>query len=276
MFKANYIYKKNLEGLLNSPYNTLDGKVRPHYKSDGKPAHAQYITDITDVYDISKGEFPITNYRPINWKAAIGELLWIWVDQSNDISLLERKYGVKWWRPWNIGDGTIGMRYGDTLKRHNIVNNLIVGLKKDPMSRRHICTMWQYDDFLKTKGLTPCVYETVWNVRGEYLDVFILQRSSDYILSECFNRLQYCALLMMFAQCSGLKPGRITYHVNNMHLYDRHVKNAKFLYLRKPIDKQPILKINPEVKNFYDFTIDDFCLENFNCPYKNLKFDVAI
>ena len=144
------------------------------------------------------------------------------------------------------------------------------------MSRRHICTMWQYDDFLKTKGLTPCVYETVWNVRGEYLDVFVLQRSSDYILSECFDRLQYCVLLMMIAQCSGLKPGRMTYHVNNMHLYDRHVKNAKLLYLRKPIDKQPILKINPEVKNFYDFTINDFSLENFNCPYKNLKFDVAI
>ena len=96
MFKANDIYRKNLEDLLNSPYNTLDGNVRPHYKSDGKPAHTQYITDVTDVYDISKGEFPITNYRPINWKAAIGELLWMWVDQSNDISLLEKKYGVKW------------------------------------------------------------------------------------------------------------------------------------------------------------------------------------
>ena len=91
MFKANDIYRKNLEDLLNSPYNTLYGKVRPHYKSDGKPAHAQYITDVTDVYDIYKGEFTITNYRPINWKAAIGELLWIWVDQSNDISLLEKK-----------------------------------------------------------------------------------------------------------------------------------------------------------------------------------------
>lgn len=275
MYKANLIYKRNLEELLNNSYSTLGQAVRPVY-SDGSPSHYQYITDVTDVYDISKGEFPITNYRPINWKAAIGELLWMWVDQSNDISLLERKYGVKWWRPWNIGDGTIGIRYGDTLKRHNIVNNLIVGLKRDPMSRRHICTMWQYDDFLKTKGLTPCVYETVWNVRGEYLDVFVLQRSSDYILSECFDRLQYCALLMMIAQCSWLKPGRMTYHVNNMHLYDRHVNNAKLLYLRKPIDKQPILKINPEVKNFYDFTIDDFSLENFNCPYKNLKFDVAI
>ena len=275
MYKANLIYKRNLEELLNNSYSTLGQAVRPVY-SDGSPSHYQYITDVTDVYDISKGEFPITNYRPINWKAAIGELLWMWVDQSNDISLLERKYGVKWWRPWNIGDGTIGMRYGDTLKKHNIVNNLIVGLKRDPMSRRHICTMWQYDDFLKTKGLTPCVYETVWNVRGEYLDVFVLQRSSDYILSECFDRLQYCALLMMIAQCSWLKPGRMTYHVNNMHLYDRHVNNAKLLYLRKPIDKQPILKINPEVKNFYDFTIDDFSLENFNCPYKNLKFDVAI
>ena len=69
MFKANEIYKNNLVGLLNSQYKTLDGKVRPHYKSDGKPAHTQYITDVTDVYDISKGEFPISTYRAIPWKS---------------------------------------------------------------------------------------------------------------------------------------------------------------------------------------------------------------
>ena len=276
MFKANKIYKQNLEELLNSPYNTLDGKVRPHYKSDGKPAHTQYITDVTDVYDISKGEFPISTYRSIPWKSAIGELLWIYQLQSNDINVLEKEFNIKWWEPWDIGDGTIGQRYGAIIKRYDLINKTINELKNNKYSRRIIMNMWQLKDFSETTGLNPCVYSTTWNVRGEYLDVFVLQRSSDYIISEGFNRLQYCALLMMIAQCTGLKPGKMTYHVNNMHIYDRHIPIAKDILNNKPSDKQPILKINPEVKNFCDFTIDDFSLENFGSNGKNYKFDIAI
>lgn len=276
MFKANKIYKQNLEELLNSPYNTLDGKVRPHYKSDGKPAHTQYITDVTDVYDISKGEFPISTYRSIPWKSAIGELLWIYQLQSNDINVLEKEFNIKWWEPWDIGDGTIGQRYGAIIKRYDLINKTINELKNNKYSRRIIMNMWQLKDFSETIGLNPCVYSTTWNVRGEYLDVFVLQRSSDYIISEGFNRLQYCALLMMIAQCTGLKPGKMTYHVNNMHIYDRHIPIAKDILKNKPSDKQPILKINPEVKNFGDFIIDDFSLENFESTGKNYKFDIAI
>ena len=276
MFKANKIYKQNLEELLNSPYNTLDGKVRPHYKSDGKPAHTQYITDVTDVYDISKGEFPISTYRSIPWKSAIGELLWIYQLQSNDINVLEKEFNIKWWEPWDIGDGTIGQRYGAIIKRYDLINETINELKNNKYSRRIIMNMWQLKDFSETTGLNPCVYSTTWNVRGEYLDVFVLQRSSDYIISEGFNRLQYCALLMMIAQCVGLKPGKMTYHVNNMHIYDRHIPIAKDILKNKPSDKQPILKINPEVKNFCDFIIDDFSLENFESTGKNYKFDIAI
>ena len=276
MFKANKIYKQNLEELLNSPYNTLDGKVRPHYKSDGKPAHTQYITDVTDVYDISKGEFPISTYRTIPWKSAIGELLWIYQLQSNDINVLEKEFNIKWWEPWDIGDGTIGQRYGAIIKRYDLINKTINEIKNNKYSRRIIMNMWQLKDFSETTGLNPCVYSTTWNVRGEYLDVFVLQRSSDYIISEGFNRLQYCALLMMIAQCTGLKPGKMTYHVNNMHIYDRHIPIAKDILKNKPSDKQPILKINPEVKNFCDFIIDDFSLENFESNGKNYKFDIAI
>ena len=276
MFKANEIYKQNLEELLNSPYNTLDGKVRPHYKSDGKPAHTQYITDVTDVYDISKGEFPISTYRSIPWKSAIGELLWIYQLQSNDINVLEKEFNIKWWEPWDIGDGTIGQRYGAIIKRYDLINKTINDLKNNKYSRRIIMNMWQLKDFSETTGLNPCVYSTTWNVRGEYLDVFVLQRSSDYIISEGFNRLQYCALLMMIAQCVGLKPGKMTYHVNNMHIYDRHIPIAKDILKNKPSDKQPILKINPEVKNFGDFAVDDFSLENFESNGKNYKFDIAI
>ena len=276
MFKANKIYKQNLEELLNSPYNTLDGKVRPHYKSDGKPAHTQYITDVTDVYDISKGEFPISTYRSIPWKSAIGELLWIYKLQSNDINVLEKEFNIKWWEPWDIGDGTIGQRYGAIIKRYDLINKTINELKNNKYSRRIIMNMWQLKDFSETNGLNPCVYSTTWNVRGEYLDVFVLQRSSDYIISEGFNRLQYCALLLMIAQCVGLKPGKMTYHVNNMHIYDRHISIAKDILNNKPSDKQPILKINPEVKNFGDFVVDDFSLENFESNGKNYKFDIAI
>lgn len=276
MFKANKIYKQNLEELLNSPYNTLDGKVRPHYKSDGKPAHTQYITDVTDVYDISKGEFPISTYRSIPWKSAIGELLWIYQLQSNDINVLEKEFNIKWWEPWDIGDGTIGQRYGAIIKRYDLINKTINELKNNKYSRRIIMNMWQLKDFSETTGLNPCVYSTTWNVRGEYLDVFVLQRSSDYIISEGFNRLQYCALLMMIAQCTGLKPGKMTYHVNNMHIYDRHIPIAKDILKNKPTDKQPILKINPEVKNFGDFVVNDFSLENFESNGKNYKFDIAI
>lgn len=276
MFKANKIYKQNLEELLNSSYNTLDGKVRPHYKSDGKPAHTQYITDVTDVYDISKGEFPISTYRSIPWKSAIGELLWIYQLQSNDINVLEKEFNIKWWEPWDIGDGTIGQRYGAIIKRYDLINKTINELKNNKYSRRIIMNMWQLKDFSETNGLNPCVYSTTWNVRGEYLDVFVLQRSSDYIISEGFNRLQYCALLMMIAQCVGLKPGKMTYHVNNMHIYDRHIPIAKDILKNEPSDKQPILKINPEVKNFGDFMVDDFSLENFESNRKNYKFDIAI
>ena len=276
MFKANDIYRKNLEDLLNSPYNTLDGKVRPHYKSDGKPAHTQYITDITDVYDISKGEFPISTYRPIPWKSAIGELLWMYQLQSNDISVLESEYGVKWWRPWDIGDGTIGQRYGATIKKYNMVDELINDIKNNRYSRRMIMNMWQLNDFAETPGLNPCVYSTTWNVRGEYLDVFVLQRSSDYILSEGFDRLQYCVLLMMIAKCTGLKPGKMTYHVNNMHIYDRHIPIAKDILNNKPSDKQPRLILGTSCTDFYKFAIDDFHLEDFVSTGKNYKFDIAI
>ena len=276
MFKANDIYKRHLEDLLNSPYNTLDGKVRPHYKSDCKPAHTQYITDVTDVYDISKGEFPISTYRPIPWKSAIGELLWMYQLQSNDISVLESEYGVKWWRPWDIGDGTIGQRYGATIKKYNMVDELINDIKNNRYSRRMIMNMWQLNDFAETPGLNPCVYSTTWNVRGEYLDVFVLQRSSDYILSEGFDRLQYCVLLMMIAKCTGLKPGKMTYHVNNMHIYDRHIPIAKDILSCKPSDKQPRLILWTSCTDFYEFTVEDFILEDFVSTGKKYKFDVAI
>lgn len=274
MYKANKIYRRNLENLINSEYTTKGHKVRPKY-SDGVAAHTKFINNVSDTYDISKGEFPIDNFRPVAWKSAINEVLVIYQSQSNKLEDFHDK-NIKFWDEWDIGDGTIGQRYGATVKKYDLTNKLITGLKEEPYSRRHIINMYQYSDFKETKGLNPCVYETVWNVRGPYLDVFINQRSSDYVTSECINRLQYCALLMMVSKSVGLKPGLFTYNVCNMHLYDRHENNAEELLSRNPSNKQPKLLLDTDKTDFYSFTIDDFKLIDFECDYPQLKFELAI
>ena len=175
MYKANEIFTRNVENLLNSPSNTKGQNVRPKYK-DGTPSHTQFINNVSDTYDISKGEFPITNYRPLAWKSAINEILWIYQQASNDLNVLEDKYNIHWWNEWDIGNRTIGQRYGATIKKYDLMNKLLKGLKEQPYGRRHIINMYQYADFEETEGLNPCVYETLWNVRGEYLDVMVNQR----------------------------------------------------------------------------------------------------
>jgi thymidylate synthase len=280
MFKANEIYRRNLINLLDSEYNTEGQKVRPFYK-DGTPAHTRFINNICDTYDISKDEYPITNYRSIAWKSAIKEILWIYQDQSNNLDLLNSKYGIKWWDDWEVNNHdyiyrNIGTRYGATIKKYNLMNKLLKGLKEEPYSRRHIMNMYQYADFEESAGLNPCVYETVWNVRGKYLDVFVNQRSSDYVTSEGINRLQYCALLIMVAKATGYEPGLFTYNVCNLHLYDRHEEQVKELLSRDPSDKQPKLILDTDKTNFYDFTIDDFKLIDFECNYPQLAFELAI
>ena len=124
----------------------LDENPRTHY-ADGTPAHTLSVNHVIHQYDISKNEFPITTLRPIYFKKAIGEILWIYQDESNSLDLLKDKYGVTWWDEWDIGNGTIGCRYGATIKRHNLMNKLLDGLKQDPFGRRHIINMWQEDDF---------------------------------------------------------------------------------------------------------------------------------
>ena len=127
-------------------------------------------------------------------------MLWIYQDKSNDLNLLRDKYNVKWWDEWDIGNRTIGCCYGETVKRHNLMNNLLSGIQKDPDGRRHIINMWQEDDFKEPHGLKPCAYQTVWNVRHgrdniDYLDMCLFQRSSDFATAGCINQVQYAVFL---------------------------------------------------------------------------------
>lgn len=114
--------------ILNSRNNTLGEKVRPKYV-DGTPAYTMFVNQVFERYDLSKGELPIVTLRPTAWKSGIKEILWIYQDQSNDLDSLKDKYGITWWNEWDIGNRTIGQRYGATVKRYDLMNKLLDGLK---------------------------------------------------------------------------------------------------------------------------------------------------
>ena len=263
----------------------LDINPRPHYE-DGAPAHTLSINHVMQSYELDKGEFPIITLRPIAIKSAIGELLWIYQDQSNSLDLLRDKYGVTWWDSWDIGDRTIGCVYGETVRRHDLMNHLLDGIARDPDGRRHIISLWQEDDFQKPHGLKPCAYQTVWNVRHgkdgkDYLDMCLFQRSSDYATAGCINQVQYAVFQILVARHLGYIPGKFTWMVDNVQIYDRHVDQVKEMLGRESVECRPYIWLNPEKKNFYDFTLDDIKLMDYpreEIKKKNpqLKFPIGI
>lgn len=288
MIIADEYQKKTLSKILKEGY--LDENPRPKYK-DGTPAHTLSINHNMQKYDLSKGEFPIQTLRPQAWKSAVKEILWIYQMQSNKLSDLH-DMGIKYWDEWDIGDGTIGCRYGATVKRHNLMDNLLKGLEKDPFGRRHIMNMWQEDDFHNEtggtdKGLNPCCYETIWNVRkGQdgilYLDMLMNQRSSDYLVSNAINEIQYVALQLMVTKHLGMQPGVFTHVSENVQIYDRHIEQAKILVERDSVECQPRLVLDvPEKTNFYDikfenFHMEDFPLDKIKEENPQLEFDLGI
>lgn len=247
-----------------------DENPRPKYK-DGIPAYTLSLNQRCRIYDLSKGEFPFCTLRPIAWKSAIKEILWIYQDKSNDLNLLRDKYNVNYWDDWNIGNDTIGVRYGETVRRHNLIDNLIDGLKSDPFGRRHIMDLWQEDDLKASEGLKPCAFLTMWNVRKEnineyYLDMTLIQRSGDLLAasgSGGINEIQYACLLLMIAKVCGYKVGKFCHFVQNEQIYDRHFKAAMELLSRESISA-PIIYLDTDKIDFYSFTIDDFKIKNYN------------
>ncbi len=263
----------------------LDINPRPHYE-DGTPAHTLSINHVMQTYDLSKGEFPIITLRPIAVKSAIGELLWIYQDQSNSLDVLRDKYNITWWDSWDIGDRTIGACYGETVRRHDLMNALLKEIEKDPDGRRHIISLWQVEDFREPHGLKPCAYQTVWNVRHgrdgvDYLDMCLFQRSSDYATAGCINQVQYAVFLCLVARHFGYTAGRFTWFVDNIQIYDRHVEQVKQMLERESVECSPYVWINPEKKSFYDITIDDVKIlgyprEEIKQKNPQLKFDLGI
>lgn len=277
MTKADQIFKDNIRRILDD--GVVSGQARPKYK-DGTTAHSKYITGAFSAYDLSSGELPITTLRPIAVKSAIREIFWIYQMASNELSDL-RDLGVKYWDEWDIGDGTIGQRYGAIVKKHDIINKLLTQLAENPWNRRNVISLWDYEAFDQTDGLLPCAFQVMFDVRqvGDdiYLDATLTQRSNDMLVAHHINAVQYVALQMMIAKHFGWKVGMFYYFVNNLHIYDNQFEQAKELLSRTPSDCAPRLVLNvPDGTNFYDIRPEDFELVDYDPVLPQLKFDLAI
>lgn len=288
--KTDHMMAHSIKDIL--AFGFIDVNPRPKYK-DGTPAYTRSVNHVTRTYDLNKGEFPICNLRPIAWKTGIKELLTIYQKPTNKLSEMEAM-GVNWWGDWDIGDGTIGQRYGATVSRYDLINRLLADLKNDPYGRRKVVSLWQETDLRETPGLAPCAFLTMWNVRNngggvEYLDMCLIQRSGDMLTASgpgCINEVQYAALLMMVARHCGYLPGRFTHFVANEQIYDRHEEQAHTMLMRYYEDclytkasenaPTPMLILNDAVTNFYEFTIDDFTMVNYNPMKPQLKLDLGI
>lgn len=281
--KGDYYARQIISEILES--GCLDKNPRPKY-SDGTPAHTYSYNQGICTYDMTKNESPLWTIRPIAVKSSIGELLWIYQDQSNNLDVLKDKYGVTWWDEWDIGNRTIGTCYGETVRRHNLMDQLLDGIEKDPDGRRHMINLWQEEDFKDKHGLKPCAFLTMWNVRHgtdgvDYLDMTLVQRSSDFLTAGSINQFQYLVLLHLVARHTGYVPGKFTWYYNNIQIYDRHIELAKELLSREGILCEPKIVLNPDKKDFYDFTPGDIELVGY--PRKRImeknpqmKFDLGI
>ena len=276
MIKADKYYVENLNEIMQN--GDYDENPRPKYK-DGIEAYTKFISQVCENYDLNKGEFPITTLRNTAIKTGIKEILWIYQDQNSSL-ISARERGINWWDEWNIGDDTIGQRYGATVKKYDLINNLLTALKNDPFGRRHIMNLYQYSDLIETKGLNPCAYETIWSVRKRegvpYLDMTLIQRSNDYLMAGYINKIQYVALQMIIASHLGYNVGKFCHFVQNLHIYDRHFDAAFELLDREPLNVQPYIKLK-EYKSFYDFNVDDFEIYNIeNIKKINSTLEIAI
>ena len=276
MSYADKVFKENIKDILENGVWDTDKEVRPKWL-DGTPAHTVKKFCVVNRYDLQK-EFPIMTIRKQYLKSAIDEILWIWQKKSNRIDELHSHV----WDSWAGEDGTIGKAYGYQLGvKHKYkegefdqVDKVLYDLKHNPASRRIMTNIYTFAD-LNEMNLYPCAYSMTFNVSGDKLNGILNQRSNDMAVANNWNVMQYAVLLMMIAQVTGFKAGELVHVIADAHIYDRHIPVVKQM-LENPEYPAPKLWINPEVKDFYDFTVDDFKLEGYEATPLKEKLEVAV
>lgn len=281
MSKADQLFKYTCKEILYHGTDTQGEAVRPRWPDTGEFAYTIKQFGVINRYDLRK-EFPAITLRPVNLKAAFDEILWIYQKKSNNIKDLNSHI----WDAWADETGSIGTCYGYVIGDKFIyrgeevdqMDYVLQQLKTNPYSRRIMTNMYQYK-YLHSGGLDPCCYSMTYNVTKEgdqlVLNAILNQRSQDMLTANGWNVCQYALLLMMVAQVNNMIPGELVHVIADAHIYDRHVPMVEEL-LEREEHPAPKVWLNPEVKDFYEFTVDDLHVEEYVCGEQIKNIPVAV
>ena len=223
-------------------------------------------------FDVGE-EFPILTTKFVGFKTAVKELLWIFQKQSNSVKELQEQ-NVHIWDEWELEDHTIGTAYGWIVKEYKQIDKLISQLKTNDQDRRMIINLWQIP-YLDTGALYPCVFNSCWDVTNGKLNCMLTIRSNDIPLGNPFNVTQYAVLIHMLAQVTNHLPGLLTVCISNAHIYENQVEAMLVQLSRRGMAyPAPKLWINQQVKDFYDFTVDDVKLVDYKY-HEKIDMEVA-
>ena len=269
MSYADKVFVAMCQDILENGTSTEGELVRPHWE-DGTSAYTIKKFGVVNRYDLSK-EFPAITLRKTYIKSATDELLWIWQKKSNNIHDLKSHV----WDEWADEDGSIGKAYGYQLGvKHQYkegmkdqVDRVIYDLKHTPFSRRILTNIYVHQD-LHEMNLYPCAYSMTFNVtqkKGDdrlTLNGILNQRSQDVLAANNWNVCQYAVLMHMLAQVCDMRVGELVHVIADAHIYDRHVPIVKELIERPQYDA-PKFWLNPDIKDFYQFTTDDIKITDY-------------
>lgn len=289
MTRVDHLYIEKAKEILQYGYRedqVQNNRVRAVW-DQGEQAYAIYLSQQGITY--YPGEVPLTTLRRIAWKSAIREILWIYGDKSNDVACLKEKHNVHYWDAWANKEGTLGTAYGyqiakpitspETGQITDQMDRVLSLLKDNPLNRRIMTTMIDMDEMAQMT-LVPCAFMTLWTVTQNQLNLTLIQRSGDFLAAASpggINAFQYYALMRMVAQVTGYEPGQVFHFVQNLHIYDRHVDTIEqIITVTPPQEKGPRLNLNPEITNFYDFTIDDFELVEYHPDPTKYTIPIAL
>ena len=276
MSKADKLFVNMCEKILREGFSTEGETVRARW-DDGSPAYTIKTFGVVNRYDLSE-EFPALTLRPTAIKSATDEILWIWQRKSNNIHDLKPHI----WDEWADETGSIGKAYGYQMgKKYKFaqgemdqVDNVLWQLKNQPQSRRIMTNIYNFED-LSEMNLEPCAYSMTFNVTGNKLNAILNQRSQDILAANNWNVVQYSILLMMFAQVSGLAPGELVHVISDAHIYNKHVPVIEEL-IKRPQYPAPKVRLNPDIKDFYEFTTADVIVEDYKTNPQVLNIPIAI
>ncbi|MCR4737060.1 MAG: thymidylate synthase [Bacteroidales bacterium] len=248
------------------------------YKSDRTGTGTYSIFGYQMRFDLSEG-FPLLTTKKLHLRSIIYELLWFLQGDTNIRYLKDN--GVSIWDEWADENGDLGPVYGKQWRSWatpdgghvDQITQLIQQIKTNPDSRRLMVCAWNVGEIDKM-ALPPCHVLFQFYVNNGEISCQLYQRSADVFLGVPFNIASYTLLLMMVAQVCGLKPKEFIHTLGDAHIYSNHVEQAKLQLTREP-RPLPVMRINPDVKDIFDFHYEDFQLEGYD-PHPHIKAEVAV